>query len=503
MCALAIALNAAFFHRWIPSEKNVSDNASRRWEHIRRQQVKDQRQEEKTTLSSYGPWPSRKGGSNAERQVSEDTAISRDEALSDQEIHPGSQQRRQSRQEEEADSSHEDGEVSKSVFSGTGGCITRSSSGLSKTDEGLHELCESPRVGCQYPSEIRRVLDRVSQLHVRGRLRHIRRKQNPRGRVRQPPRMFPQDHDDKIQKRLAWLDKHGPGINKTPNSFCFDRPDCEQVDATTPERVSAGHPAGVFCITSSRRGAGNSISGCGAAVKSGEILCHQPASHGATGDQQNGTQRRVHSARFSSSSSVRANVGKTQTECENGSIVFQQLCHAESALEGHLQKPRDAKEFSSTVSAPPLRSISRPTAQTQEHFGSQIARAVGVGLLSKEVRGSQQTGFGISEFTIGSLTLGTASRRESGPNDAKISIPQGIDDMTRWVVEVFARCQNLSRACAQQGFATMSIDIKFGPGCDILRDCTSCLASSSQTVASWCGLACPVQHGLGPESLTV
>ena len=168
-------------------------------------------------------------------------------------------------------------------FLETGGCITRSSSGLSKTDEGLHELCESPRVGCQYPSEIRRVLDRVSQLHVRGRLRHIRRKQNPRGRVRQPPRMFPQDHDDKIQKRLAWLDKHGPGINKTPNSFCFDRPDCEQVDATTPERVSAGHPAGVFCITSSRRGAGNSISGCGAAVKGGEILCHQPASHGATG----------------------------------------------------------------------------------------------------------------------------------------------------------------------------------------------------------------------------
>ena len=36
LCSLALALDCHFSYRWIPSEKNAADYASRQWEHLRR-----------------------------------------------------------------------------------------------------------------------------------------------------------------------------------------------------------------------------------------------------------------------------------------------------------------------------------------------------------------------------------------------------------------------------------------------------------------------------------
>ena len=39
LCALAIASDVLFHHRWVPSERNPADHASRQWESERKQQV--------------------------------------------------------------------------------------------------------------------------------------------------------------------------------------------------------------------------------------------------------------------------------------------------------------------------------------------------------------------------------------------------------------------------------------------------------------------------------
>ena len=494
LCALALALNSGFFHRWIPSEKNVSDHASRQWEHLRKQQAKIQGAEEEATTRSFRTGPSERKDGEAGRENQRHTNLVGDETISDQKSYSGSDQRRKIGEKKGFDSGHQDGEIPEPIISGTSGSLSRSSSGLSEEDECLPGVFIHEPHGCDRSQEVGRVLDRVSQQHVRGRLRHLRRKQNPGCSVRLPARLFPQEHDGKIQKMLAWLDQSGSRSHQTSTAVCADSFDCHPDVAEESQRICIGNSADVLGVSAARRSSGNSIPRCGTTITGREALCHQPAPNGKAGDQQDGPQRRVHIAGLSSPASAGFYDGPIEEKDQKGASFFHRLFNVESALEGCPGKHRPSEDFRSALSTEALGAFSRQAAQTSKLLGGEAERKVGGRLLSQEIRGSQQTSLGISKSPSRTSTTGTAGRKALGPDDAQIQVPTVLNDATLWVVEIFSGCGNLSKACGQQGFATISIDINFGKGCDLLRESVLhkllSFLKSQRCVLVWLGMPC-------------
>ena len=136
LCALAIATNSAFYHRWVPSERNPADHASRRWEPLRVFQ--------KEKVSS---WRARAGQSGMQfpqgkpQGADHGKHLERQQGYNTQE----STSRLQGREVcEEAGAAHKcfPTSFSWSDISGASGSVPRGCPGLPEADVQVHEFCQ-------------------------------------------------------------------------------------------------------------------------------------------------------------------------------------------------------------------------------------------------------------------------------------------------------------------------------------------------------------------------
>lgn len=470
LCAILVALNSVLYHRWVPSEHNPSDHASRRWESLRVQK----KTVKQTSSASPAAFASRRRSGKSRACLSQAYKPATGSNFENEEIFNSEGHSREHQGGEGSETPSVGGDLVNETFPnpivlGAGGSFSRCSSGLYEEIPSIHKVCQDSQVEDLIPQEVRRELDRLSQQLVSGRIRYLRRKQNVRGRHRCAPRLFPQSHDGKIQKMLAWLDKSGPRRNQTSNPLSVGSPHCLLSDQGMSRGSCAGGADDVFSISSAGRGVEYSGSGCGETFKSSKTSCNQLASHGETGNQQNWIERRINYSRLTGPTLSGNYDGEVEGAKNSGTLVHHQLQPVEESMGQSHHSAWTKEELGSSIPASSFRAVSRSAPQSAHGSCSEVERQVGVRCVSETVRGPQQAGSGVSKPSATGARGCTESGEGPRVDDAKISIPIGLDTPRPWVVELFAGCANLSHACCREGFRALSLDILYGPGCDLLK----------------------------------
>ncbi|CAJ1329097.1 unnamed protein product [Effrenium voratum] len=81
----------------------------------------------------------------------------------------------------------------------------------------------------------------------------------------------------------------------------------------------------------------------------------------------------------------------------------------------------------------------------------------------------------------------------------EVLLPNVKQGAFKWVIELFSGSGHLSRACCDAGFAVLSYDIRFGPGCDLLRTSVQSklfkFLRSADCALVWIGMPGALQQG--------
>ena len=199
--------------RWIPSELNIADKASRRWEAQRKANASirtTSSQYHETGHIAFDEFHRGFGGqvdfSGDDRSGEEEKEHGKQRSSSQDTIRENSLQVRGEEAEIRsstlpgADHSRETGSVS------SGGC------GLQQKNARVEDICIEEQASHDQ-EELGRGLLQVCEQFVRSRVRPPRRKQNHGGSYRQPPRLFPSTYAAADKESFARLVKGGASVH--------------------------------------------------------------------------------------------------------------------------------------------------------------------------------------------------------------------------------------------------------------------------------------------------
>ena len=194
IACLCLAADISLSVRWIPSELNIADKASRRWEKQRIANASCG-----TTKCERPPFPKRSPewidrGNEWKADLSGDNR-SREEEEEDGKQMSSSQNSSwensvQGRCEE---AKNRPSSFSGADYSGKTGSVNSRGGGLQQENGGAEEVRKDAQASHDQ-EELGRGLLQVCEQFVRSRVRPPRRKQNPCSSYRQPPRLFPSTH---------------------------------------------------------------------------------------------------------------------------------------------------------------------------------------------------------------------------------------------------------------------------------------------------------------------
>ena len=465
LCALVIAANCTFHHRWVPSERNPADHASRRWEAKRKAKVHEKKSQ---LLGPSGP-PSRQ----RHRPDAEGEQASRAEhfvgaSLFHSQINPGELQGGESGEATEAGGHLSSASVPRANFPGTGCHLAGSGQRLQQATPEVSPGGEDQEHIHYAHDQVRCMLSKISREHVFGRQRHLRRQQNVRGRVGHQARLFPDGTVAKVQEMLEGLGQLGSrGDEASPVLLTCGA----HRHKPAPSQLAGGGPgntADVLGLPTTRRSAGNPRQRCGEAEPFKQTLHDQPPPPGEIRIQQSGALGRDGGDRLTCFAAARSHARSAgQVEERKGSLRAH-LPSPTSTLGISFGASGIGKPIRGDVSIEALRAQSRPAGKPEVAHGSKTPRALGVRLQCEAVRGPRQGSRRVPEAAPGGATSSGSGREGPWPIDAKIFF-HSLSQPKCWVLEIFSGSANLSRACAECGFACIAVDIDYGHGCDVLR----------------------------------
>lgn len=478
LCALVLASDCSLSYRWIPSELNVADHASRQWEPLRlaRDAQRGSRKSEvsKAEIDSRiypnrfragkyrtadvvgsgsgcsARWPEQVSGSPAST-----TAQSQDP-----------------RREEGQENSVCQGQnftpkVPRSVFVGAGSSFRQGGRPLPEQVHGVSEVQQNPEDVITGVSELRQGLREFSESYVSGRGKRWRSIKNHGCRSRLSPRMWPQDSPPSIETLSSGMASIRPS---TDTSSTTSAPGCPDHSGDVGEEAAVRgsfSDAHVRGLSQAMGAARHWKGGSGDAKPVVQTSWHKPTSIKQRRSFKDGAARRIHPAgqqghalsREMPSAHTRHAPTRNAPPSRSQSSSFGLGRGADES--GAKQKPCRA------ASAQALRPQLRQAGQCQDHAGDQDARPLGSRLIGEEVRKPCMGGSGIPEPPKEDPAIGTGSRRCTSKVGPQI-FQSEVEWNGYWVVEIFSGCARLSRACARVGFHVIAYDIEYGPGCDML-----------------------------------
>ena len=466
LAALTLCSNSQVCYRWVPSEWNVADAGSRRWEALRvnhaegrsvRSKAKEVRAKIDANRSLFGEpgagsAPSQGTGiSSKERQATFGRRESSREDFQEGSIHSGS---------------HATASLSRTVSAGAGSGDPSSGARLPEEVHGVRGICEEAATTPSWSEEVGRGLSVLSQQRLRARLRPVRSQQVLRRGPRRAPRLWPQGHPPSLQKVLERLASARSGQDTTAAPLGTGSPHRNRHVASKSSSSGRAGAVDVHHVHAAWGGSQREKGGPYPSQPQLQALQPQPLSRFQARALKDGLSRREHSPRLSPSSLAR--------RCSSSAGSKKRLCLAGG--DGNTtQRPVGSHTTADRSSWKPLRAVptsalgaeSRPSDKSQEHVGSQDEREVGGGFVGQKVRGSRSSGSRVPSSPKESAAESPSGSRQLRPGGPKVFWCK--DSLAPWVVGIFSGSARLSRTAAQHGFNAIAFDIAYGHNCDVLR----------------------------------
>ena len=258
LCALLLCTDSYLSTRWIPSELNVADKGSRRWEHLRKQHVVG-RASEKQELQRINQqcYPARSGQHDSGQiarsplpQKEERQGV--DDALRQEACREGKNS--SSRGGPENGSTSLQGTDTPGAFGSLRGCRT----GLHTENGGLETIFEDAEAFVEGSQELGRGLHQISQRHLRAGRRVPRRVQVCGRSERCIPRLWPEGHVAADGSSLAGLGKGRSSEDTAAPSMGTSCQPRHEDEEARPHAASTGDLDNVHCLPEARRVSGHS-----------------------------------------------------------------------------------------------------------------------------------------------------------------------------------------------------------------------------------------------------
>ena len=440
ICCLLLATDSLLSVRWIPSEKNVADRASRRWEHLRRfdasSRSKQQTRLQEVEAACYPTWPLQSGASDPCARLFSEAG----------QVHEGTADARQAAEDREGEGEFEEkkdlrqgrsSEICRTNQFGEDGSICSGGSGLFQENDGFQKFCQAQEVETAPPHEqIRHGLLLVSQQSFRTRSRIRRRQQVSSCSHRQFPRMWPAASAPKIEESAAGLAKTGSSTNQTPTSMvtcgvhgyvyagkkhgsscCHDHVDVQCLCPTGGSiQFAEGRPGGSY--------AGSSM------------VFPSSASSRTTRNKQSRAIRR----KPIPGCNIHTMVGKGSSNVgQSGSVSVQRSIHQSGkCLETSPTTPGASHQPCHSLPAAPLRSKSQPTTSPAFSLGGQAAGKMDGRQFSNKARDTCTSSCRVSSSSQKGSKQVSSGRETTGEGGPKIFRPQGVAWNGRYIVELFS-----------------------------------------------------------------
>ena len=505
LCALLLCTDSYLSIRWIPSELNVADKGSRRWEHLRKQHVAGRASERQELRRIHERcYPTRTG-----QQDHGQAAFS---PLPPEEERQGfDDPLRQEAGREGKDSSASGGQKNGSTpLQGTDelgaiGSLRGGRPGLHTKNRGLETILEDAEAFFEGSQEIGRGLHQISQRHLRAGRRVPRRLKICGRSERCVPRLWPEGHVASDGPGAAGLGEGRPSKDTTSPSMGAGGEPRHEDEEAGPPAAGAGNPDNVHCLPEARRVSGHSEDRSGEADAEARVSYIASSSCRTTRGLKSWNLRGInptgcHAGAMAGASPRAAPIPR--------SLPFRPGIHGDGeCLETSTRRRRTGAQPRRAPSASPLWTFVRSMPPSQVADGDQSQRPMGRGCQSPSLRAAWPLESGISSPTTGDTKACFAVGRADEKAGPKVFHPPSTIDNGKLFIELFSGCARLSEAMAVHGFTAIAYDIDYGAGCDLLDarirlDLTRFIKQHRSRIALiWLGTPCTRRHDGGPPPL--
>ena len=213
VACLLLATDCFLAVRWIPSERNIADGPSRRWEHLRSSDVEGrstQKAKRETILAAcYPSRPERSRDAQAASPGARGSWSQEEESLDDDSSDHGTEESHEIREDRPAcgRTKIQGSDTARDVGHVDSGC-----SGLHPKGARAKTICQKEQIELESKRQLQLGLLQGCEQHVRARLRLPRRHKNHGGHYKCLPRLRPEAHVVANQKGIAGLAQ-----KRTPN----------------------------------------------------------------------------------------------------------------------------------------------------------------------------------------------------------------------------------------------------------------------------------------------
>ena len=470
VACLLIASDCSLAVRWVPSELNIADGPSRRWEHLRSDHVESRAQKEQGRQAILETcYPGRAQERYGTKVVA--TGGLTKGAKKKDFFHNGSSDggSEKSAKGSEIATEGRRPEIPRSDSFRNDGSLRPRSRRLPSSGSGTEVVCKETKLEPESEEQLRLGLLQVCQQHVRARLRLPRRNQNHGSNHRCLPRLRPQAHVAAHSASATRVAQSRASANKASNSMAPASRNVHGADLCKEEDQCPGRAADVHGVSTSRRTVRLTKNGLDTSNARFPILCTAPSSSDSSTTIQGGSVRRVPDAGLPFAA-MAGKCGATVGFAPNVSdrSILRQVGEG---LEMGIAEDGTPGKSCSFVPTATFRSKFRQTAKTPKSGRGQTKRQVELRHKCEEIRGACQNLTGVLHAARGGTTqvpsdgtpLSTGGPKTFSPSQSA-EIPK-----KKFVLEIFSGCARLSRACSACGFSAIAYDIEYGSACDVLQ----------------------------------
>lgn len=472
LAALLLASSCTLASRWIPSEWNVADHGSRRWEAERKSQAASQKQAQEVREALLYP----RRGSSVERGAPQ-TARARRAQRSSEAAHSLLSAKILARKEQRGEAAEEGQSLGADAFQPSlsradlfraDGSLASGGNRLSDAVSEVPQVLPVPKLGPGKSQELRQCLERISQRHVCRRQRHQRSNQSLCSLHGRQPRLFSQVQSASKPPKSSRLDK--TGSRKHSASICLACCVAAESGAEPTRKTprSIGACPDVLGLPEARRGHQDQGRRLGLGKFRAGTLSHQPSPSRKAGSFESGTLRRDNPAGLPHHAKFRTDDGKISNRRSAASSSGIGIPSSEKRLGRADDLGGSSQRLHGVVSAPPFRTLSRQTAQREIPARGQKTWPMGKRLFSETLRGPCKSSTGISTAEYPDTGQSSGKCQQVGKGSPKIFMPAAEKDKRSWVIEIYAGTCHLAKAAAKAGYRAIAFDILFGSSCDLL-----------------------------------